>query len=154
MNYDPCPQKIIEVILKAGKFIREIKGLEEEKNISTLLKETSQQLGIRVMEMNSKKDGGRLPGPHEMKRKDGKPLVPLQTCENCGLDGVEIFSICKGCVESEKGFYKTKLVCRECGEKTMSRKFYAQWLSELGIDFRGGMKIDYGIKTITDEGIK
>ena len=154
MVFDPCPHKITQLVLRAGAIIRELKGLPEEKNITTLYNETAPLLGIISTQMSSK-DVDHLPSPAEMRDKDGKFILPKKDCLKCeGKNTMDLFPLCATCTDAEGGKYKSKWECSKCGYKDVSEKAFVQWLDELGIDFRPGMKADMGIKTATDEGLR
>ncbi len=165
MIFDPCEHKIRQLVIRAGNEIRRAKGLSEELNVTVLFNETAPLLGIPVIQFSSRKHGDHLPAPHEMKDDKGKFIVPRKDCPQCGRkDGLSLKSICPSCTDSEGGKYHTMYSCEEmepdgkligCGFKTeKSDKIMAQRMSEENPDWKGGMKKDLGIKTITDEGLK
>lgn len=165
MAFDACEHKLRQLVITAGQIIREIKGLPEELNVTVLFNETAPLLGIPVIQLNSRQDGGHMPAPHEMKNNMGNFVVPRRDCPNCGRkDGLSLKSICPSCTDSESGKYHTMYSCEEigsegkligCGFKTdKSEKFMAQRISEENPDWEGGMKKDMGISTITDDGVK
>jgi hypothetical protein len=154
MVFDPCPHQITQLVLKAGAIFRELKGLPEEKNITALFNETAPLLGIVIAQMNSGMVN-HLPSPAEMRDEGGKFVVPRKDCPKCGeKENMVLFPLCTTCVEAEGGKYKSKWECSKCGHKDISEKAFVQWLDEMGIDFKPGMKADMGIKTATDEGLK
>jgi hypothetical protein len=154
MVFDPCPHQITKIILKAGAIIRELKGLPEEKNITILYNETAPLFGIEPTQMSSR-DADHLPSPAEMRDQDGKFILPKRNCPKCGgIDSMDLFPLCATCTDAEGGKYKSKWECSRCDHKDISEKAFVQWLDELGIDFRPGMKADMGIKTATDNGLK
>ncbi len=165
MAFDACEHKLRQLVIKAGQVIREIKGLPEELNVTVLFNETAPLLGILVIQLNSRQNGGHLPAPHESKTPEGNFVVPRKDCPQCGRkDGLSLKSICPSCTDSEGGKYHTMYSCEEmgpegkpigCGFKTdKSEKFIAERMSEENPDWKGGMKQALGINTITNEGIK
>lgn len=153
MVFDPCPHQITQIVLKAGAVIRQIKGLPEEKNITILYNETAPLLGVAITPMNSQQ-ADHLPAPHEMKKPDGQPVIPLRECLKCGEKAMQIFGLCPTCEDSGGGKYRTKFVCSHCKHEEKSEKHMVAWLQEMGVDFGNQSKQSLGIKTITDDGIK
>jgi len=155
MSFDPCPHQITQLVLNAGKVIRQLKGLPEEKNITVLYKETAPLLGIPVVSMNSK-DVDHLPFPGEMRDEAGKFIVPRKDCPKCGeINTMPLGPICPSCKDSEDGQYKSGYKCEACefvDEKT--DEFFTQRLSRMGVEIPEGMKQAIGIKTLTDTGLK
>jgi hypothetical protein len=146
---------IIQLVIRAGKEIRKAKGLPEEKNISIIFNETAALLGISNIKVKGK-EISKLPAPHELTDElTGKFIIPRKDCLECKGEGKMILvSLCKTCEDAAGGLYKTMWRCEACGEKEKSKKFFIQWLHDLKIDFKPGMKIDLGIKTATDQGDK
>ena len=171
MAFDPCPHQIMQIVLKAGAIIRQLKQLPEEKNITVLYKETAPLLGIPVVSMNSK-DVDHLPFPGEMKNEAGKFIVPRKDCPQCGKkDSMMLGPLCLTCEDAKgedgaPGKYKSMYQCGEkdkdgkivpetgCGHKEKLGKFITQVLNELGVDYRSGTKESMGIRTYTDDGLK
>jgi len=158
MAFDLCHHEKTQMVLKAGRIIRQLKGLPEEKNITVLYEETAPLLGI-APERRSSSDSSNLPTPNEMVFADGTPMIPLQKCPKCGKDSMEIFGLCPTCEDAkgengEPAKYKTKFVCKECSYSERSEKHMVIWLQEMGVDFGNQSKKELGIKTITDDGIK
>jgi hypothetical protein len=155
MAFDPCPHQITQIVLKAGAIIRQLKGLPEEKNITTLYNETAPLLGIPVRTMSSR-DVNHLPSPAEMVNDKGAFTIPRKDCPNCNeKNTVILVSLCPSCKDSEGGKYHSAWTCQKCGvimEK--SEKFLTQVLNEMGIEIPNGSKKAFGIKTITDDGLK
>jgi hypothetical protein len=155
MAFDPCPHQITQVVLKAGAIIRQLKGLPEEKNITTLYNETAPLLGIPIRTMSSR-DVNHLPSPAEMVNDKGEFTIPRKDCPNCNeKNTVILVSLCPSCKDSEGGKYHSAWTCQKCGvimEK--SEKFLTQVLNEMGIAIPNGSKKAFGIKTITDDGLK
>lgn len=146
---DPCKDKVSRVVVNAGRIIRELKGLPEEKDITALYKEAAPFLGI-YLPGSSKAVDHRAPSPR-MKEEKRKLNIPKKDCPSCKeKDCMELFDLCRGCQKVRK--YKTKWQCLKCNFKEKSEKAYVQWLDELGIDFKPGLKVDLGIKTSMDEG--
>ena len=170
MAFDLCEHKLRQLVIRTGQIIREIKGLPEELNVTVLFNETAPLLGIPVIQLNSRQNGGHLPAPHEMKTPEGNFTIPRKDCPQCGRkDGLSLKYVCPSCDDSKgedgiKGKYHSMYSCEEigpeskpigCGLKTdKSEKFPAQRISEENPDWRGGMKQELGIATITDTGIK
>ena len=152
MTFDPCPHQIMQIVLKAGAIIRQLKGLSEEKNITILYNETAPLLGIAVQTMSSK-DVDHLPSPEESARA-GQYVGPTKSCNQCS-GKMLLHPLCKACTDAEGGKYKTAWICMENKEhKEKSEKFFTQILNELGAEIPEGMKQTMGIKTLTDEGLK
>ena len=153
MDFDPCPHKITQVVLRAGKIIRQLKGLPEEKNVTTLYNETAPLLGIIPVQMYST-NANHLPSPAEMKGSDGRFIVPRKDCPQCGASMV-LSAICPSCKDAEGGKYRSGYKCESChlvDEK--NEMFFSQRLSSMGIEIPTGPKQALGIKTATDEGLK
>jgi hypothetical protein len=155
MTFDPCPHQITQIVLKAGAIIRQLKGLPEEKNITTLYNETAPLLGIPIRTM-SYRDVNHLPSPAEMVNNKGAFLIPRKDCPNCNeKNTVMLVSLCPSCKDSEGGKYHSAWTCQKCGIITeKSEKFLTQVLNEMKIEIPNGRKQDFGIKTITDNGLK
>jgi hypothetical protein len=154
-NFDSCEHRIRQLVIKAAQEIRKAKGLPEEKNISTLFDETAPLLGVAVKQISSI-DMPRMPFSYELTdNKTGDFVIPRKDCPKCGeKKSMVLAPICASCKDAEGGKYKSLWECLKCGEKEVSEKAFVQWLDELGIDFKSGMKADMGIKTATDEGLK
>ena len=163
-RFDECQHQIRQLVINAAKEIRKAKGLPEEKNITILFNETAPLLGVIVQTLSSR-DISHLPAPHEMVDKNGKFIFPRKDCPQCGRkDGLSLKDICPSCTDSEGGKYHTMYSCEEigpdmkpigCGFKTeKSELFRAQRMSEENPDWRGGMKADLGIKTVTNDRLK
>ena len=148
-----CREEIVRIILKAGRYIRQLKGLPEEENITTLYEETSIILGIPTIPTKTQ-NVDHLPAPHKMKSPDGRLIIPLRKCPKCEKDAMQIFGLCPTCKDSEGGKYRTKFVCNECQYADKSEKHMVTWLQEMGVDFGNQPKKELGIKTITDDGVK
>jgi len=155
MTFDPCPEKLTQIVLKAGALIRQLKGLPEEKNITILYNETAPLLGIPVKRMSSK-EVDHLPSPAEMMNEKGGFTIPRKDCPNCSdKNTVSLVSLCPSCKDSEGGKYHSAWTCQKCGvimEK--SEKFLVQVLTELGIEIPNGSKNDLEIKTLTNDGLR
>jgi len=157
MVFDPCPEKLTQLILKAGTVIRELKGLPEETNITILYNETAPMLGIVVVPLDSRVVN-HLPRPDEMRDEDGTFIIPNKPCPKCGKLTF-LSSICPGCKDAEGGKYKSGYTCDEknggCGfvDDKMG-EWITQRLSRMGVEIQTGSKKSFGIKTITDEGLK
>lgn len=152
MKFDPCEHKIRQIVIKAGKIIRLLKGLPEENNITTIYRETAPLLGLQPIQLSSK-IANSLPTIEESAREDpNSPLV--QICPKCGKKSYVLHPICKGCKDSEDGKYKTIFQCFECKHEEKSKEPMVVWLDRLGIDFRTQSKKSLGIKTMTDNGLK
>jgi hypothetical protein len=163
MEFDACEHKIRQIIIKAGREIRRIKGLPEEKNITVIFNEVADLFGVK--KTLTSRDANHLPSPHEMKNDKGMFIIPRKDCPHCGRkEGLSLKSLCRSCIDSEGGKYNTMYSCEEvgpdgkpigCGFKSdKSEKFMSQIMTELNPDWDGGIKKDLGIKTITDEGLK
>jgi hypothetical protein len=150
-----CQDRITHIVLKAGRLIRQLKGLPEENNITTLYNETAPLLGIPVRTMSSR-EVNHLPSPAEMVNDKGVFLIPRKDCPNCNeKNTVILVSLCPSCKDSEGGKYHSAWTCQKCGIITeKSEKFLTQVLNEMKIEIPNGRKQDFGIKTITDNGLK
>jgi len=152
MGFDPCEHRIRQIIIKAGKLLREAKGLPTEKNITILYDETALLFGIEPIRLSST-EVDHLPTPEESARANSdNPLV--QICPKCGEKSYVPSSICQGCKESENGKYKMKLECYRCKHSERLEKWLVQWMNENQIEIPDGMKRNLGIKTVTDDGLK
>lgn len=152
MKFDECEVRIKGVILKAGKIFREMKGQEEEKNITKLYIEAAEILGVMPV-FGRSTEAAALPALYEKKGSDGKLLVPRKDCEKCGaVAEVVLYPLCRSCKEAENGIYHSSWECLKCKDKIKSKKFYVEWLREMGVEFESGLKVWLGIKTITDLG--
>jgi len=155
MEFNPCPHQITQIVLRAGKIIRQLKGLPEEKNVTILYGETAPLLGIIVAPMDSR-IVNHLPSPAEMKDEKGRFVVPRKECSKCG--GIMVLGpICPSCKDSEDGKYKSGYKCevKTCEYvDDKSEKFFIQRLNEMGVEIPTGPKRVMGIKTLTDEGLK
>ncbi len=145
MTFDPCPEHITRIVLKAGAIIRELKGLPIEMNITTLYNETAPMLGVSVMQMTSR-DANHLPGPEE--------TGPFGICPKCSKKTLVIKGICGSCKKAEGGKYKTEWKCKECDFDEVSPLFLVQAYNLFEIPIPEGMKHRLGIKTVTDNGEK
>lgn len=163
MAFDPCPHKQTQIVLRAGTIIRQLKGLPEEKNITTLYNETAPLLGIPIVQMNSQMVD-HLPSPSEMKNEKGEFSIPNKPCPKCGKITF-LNSICQSCEAAEGGRFKSGYTCEKrdggCGfvdEKT--DEWIMQRLTRMKKEgtFKGelpqGMKQDIGIGILTDDGVK
>jgi hypothetical protein len=153
MTFDPCPHKITQLVLKSGAIIRQLKGLPEEKNITTLYNETAPLLGISPTVVSSS-DADHLPSPGEIRDDLGKFVVPRKDCPKCGGTTV-LGPICQSCEDAEGGKYKSGYKCEACqlvDDKT--EEFFTQRLTRMGVEVPEGMKQALGIRTLTDEGLK
>ena len=158
MKFDPCPEKITQIILKAARLRRRELGFAVEDNVTTLYEEMAPLLGISIRRKNSRIDGDHLPSPSEMKDEKGEFVIPNKLCPKCGK--ITFLSwICQSCEAAENGLYKTGYTCDEkyggCGfidEKT--GEFYSERLKRIGKEVPTGTKKDLGIKTVTNEGLK
>ena len=158
MAFDPCPHKITQLILKAGAIIRQLKGFPEEKNMTVLYNETAPVFGLDITQFSSK-DADHLPAPHEMKKENGTPIIPLRICSQCGKEAMQMFGLCRTCKDAEGengeiGKYKVRFECMECHFKEKSEKPMVIWLQEMGVDFGMMSKKNLGIKTVTNDGLK
>lgn len=167
MAFDPCKHQITQLIIKAGAAFRVLQNLPEENNITKLYNEAAPLLGIEPIQKNTTKDGDHLPAPHEMRKPNGSFVVPRKDCFPCGRkESMMLVALCQSCEDSEQGKYKTMWLCGEkdlngvfipesgCGHKDKSEKFFTQWMTEMGIEIPNGPKKDFGIKTMTDDGLK
>ncbi len=153
MTFDPCPHQKTQIILSAGKYIRKLKGLPEENNITVLYEETCHLLDIPVAFLDSS-IANKLPSPGEMKDVNRNFIVPRKDCPACGRSMV-LSPICQSCKDAEGGKYKSGYKCEACGfmdEK--SEKFFTRRLVDMGVEIPTGTKASWGIKTATDEGLK
>jgi len=158
MTFDPCPEQKTQIILRAGRIIRKLKGLPDERNITVLYNETALLLGIPPQKMNSQM-ADHLPAPHEMKDEQGRSFIPRKDCPKCGKkDFLVLASICPSCKDSEGGKYHSgwKCIGKDCGFITdKSEMYFTQRLKAEGGEIpQSGSKESLGIKTITDDGLK
>ena len=166
MTFDPCEHQKTQIVLKAGAIIRQLKGLPEENNITTLYEETAPLLGVTIVKMSSQ-TANHLPSPAEMKDQAGKFIVRRKDCPQCGRkESMQLVALCQTCEDAEHGKYKTMWLCggkdlngnfipgSGCEAKDKSPKFYTQWMTEMGIEIPTGPKKDFGIQTMTDKGLK
>jgi hypothetical protein len=153
MVFDPCPHKITQLVLQAGRIIRQLKGLPEENNITVLYNETAPLLGISVVQMSSA-NADHLPSPAEMRDEKGRLLVPRKDCPKCS--GVMVLGpICPSCTDSENGRYKSGYKCELCQfVDDKNEMFFSQRLTSMGIEVPEGVKQVLGIKTLTDKGLE
>jgi len=159
MAFDPEVHQAKQILIRCGRALRECKGLPPENNITILYEEASIALGIPLLETTTA-DAGRIPPVHEMKTIDGtKFLVPRKDCPSCGGKETMILGpLCGSCVDAKdedgKRKYHTMWQCTECKVKDRSEKFFAQWMTELGVEMPTGTKEQLGIRTFTDTGLK
>lgn len=141
---DPCKDKIARVVVNAGKIIRELKGLPEEKDLTALYKEAAPLLGIRL-EVSPRAVDRRATASRIIEEKK-KLDIPKKDCPSCGeKECMELFDLCRKCQKDIK--WKSMWKCLKCGHKEKSEKAFVHWLEEMGINFKSGMKADLGIKT-------
>jgi len=151
-------------LIEVARKLRKDKGLPEERNVTILHQEGAAFEGKEVVKFTSRKVN-HLPAPHEMQNDNGKFIIPRKDCPQCGRkDGLSLKSLCRSCTDSEDGKYNTMYSCEEigsdgkplgCGFKTeKSEKVMAQRMSEENPDWKGGMKQELGIMTITNDGLK
>ena len=157
MTFDPCPEKITQIVIKAAKLRRKELSLPEEKNITVLYGEMAPLLGIPVVQRNSNMVD-HLPSPAEMKDDEGRFIVPNKPCPQCGKITF-LNPICQSCDAAEGGKYKSGYTCDKkhggCGlidEKT--GEWITQRLKRMGMNVPSGTKESLGIKTLTDDGLK
>ena len=161
MAFDPQAHQDRQTLIRAATIRRKLKGLPEEKNITILYNEICAILELPIIEISSL-NADHLPAPHEMKNVQGDFMVPRKDCPLCGSrDSVILTPLCGSCKDAEGGKFKSAWVCqgaqckdKEGGYKERSEKAFVQWLSELGIKIPTGSKMDLGIKTMTDSGLK
>jgi len=152
MAFDACEHRIRNIIIRAGKIIREAKGLPEEKNITVIYNETAPLFGFASIQLSSRVIG-HLPTAEESARDNpDSPLV--QICPKCGKKSYFLHGLCRNCKDSEGGKYKTIFKCYECHHEEKSKEPMVVWLDRLGVDFKSQTKKSLGIETITDDGIK
>ena len=149
MAFDPCPHQITQIVLKAGAIIRQLRGLSEEKNITTLYNETAPLLGIQVEQMKTGTHGDHFPSIAESMKALGLDM-PKKPCPKCGAESF-LYPICQSCADAEGGKYKTGYRCVACNSVfDKSEKV----LSQLVPNLPSGIKKDLGILTITDKGLE
>lgn len=158
MAFNACEHQITQIVIKVGRIIRELKGLPEEKNITIVYDETAPLLGLAPKKQKSS-DADNIPELKDMKSADGMLMIPLQKCNKCGKESMEIFGLCPTCEDAkgengEPGKYKTKFVCTQCSYSERSEKHMVIWLQEMGVEFGNQSKKELGVRTITDDGIK
>jgi hypothetical protein len=154
MEFDPCPHKMTQLVLKAGTVIRELKGLPKEENITLLYNETAPLLGLAPQQMGSI-EANKFPAPSEMTDPKGKLIIPRMDCPECKNEkGMLLGPLCSSCADAEGGKFKSMWKCNKCGYKIKSEQFFTKLLIELGVEFGTGTKEEMGIKTYTDEGLK
>lgn len=182
-DFDASHQLIRLITIAAGEKLREARWQDAEPDKDKLFAETIKEFGldnmaqdgsamptvlpISKMGMNRPMGADHLPSPQEMKDDQGNYVMPRDKCPKCGKEGaIIIHPICPTCEKSEKGKYFTELFCGErdkegvliqgtgCGYSEVSTKRYSQWLTEKNPNWRGGMKKDLGVKTVTDDGLK
>ena len=157
MAFDPCSHNLTQMVIKAGRYIRGLRGLPPEKNITVLYMETATLLGIPVNRPTSR-EARRLPSSEYRGSKEDGFVSPSKPCPQCGKPAL-LLSICPSCKESEGGKFKSGYVCNKntggCGlidEKT--EEWITKRLKRMGIEFPTGMKQDIGIGTITNDGVR
>ncbi len=153
---DICEQKIRQVAIKAAIEIRKAKGLPEERNITRLYEEVAPLLGLSVLQLTTALNGDHLPAPHEMKNKDGKFVLPGKDCPKCGgKKTVFPTSVCRSCDDWKNGYRSSwSCIIKGCGYKELLTTPFTELLDEVAPGWKGGMKMEMGIKTVTDEGLK
>jgi len=135
-----CTQYINSILIRCGGVL-----LPDEKNISVLLKYAGDKLMINP---------GRILSYGKREFVLNEDVGPLFKCSKCGEQKLVINSLCGTCKASQKGKFKSQVVCRGCGFTEVSVKFITEWYKEFGFEFKGGSKKELGIKTLTDEGLK
>ena len=157
MAFDPCEHKTRMMVIEFGKVLRRIQGLPEENNVTILYKEALEAIGVVEVPITSR-TVNHLPAPHEMKKEDGGFMVPRKDCPVCNQEqSVILAPLCTGCEDAEGGKYKSvwKCLSPSCqGFKEKSEKAFVQWLNELGIEIPNGPKANFGIRTMTDQGMR
>lgn len=167
MVFDPCEHQKTQMVLKAGAIIRQLKGLPEENNITTLYNETAPLLGILVKSMSSS-TANHLPSPSETKDRSGKFILPRRDCPACGKENsLQLNPLCLSCSDAEGGKYKSMWFCGDmqpgtrdlipdtgCGHKERLEESLLQYCVEHKIELPVGMKQYTGIQTMTDKGLK
>lgn len=154
-----CRHFITQVVLRAASIIRELKGLPEEKNITTLYNEYAPILGAPLGPMSSGTHGSALisrPIPTGMRDKTGKLMLPAKDCPKCGSkQSVFPMSVCSSCEDWKNG-YRSSWSCINagCGYKELFKTPYTTLLDEVAPGWESGFKKDMGIKTLTAEGVK
>lgn len=157
MAFDICEHKIRQLAIRAGREIRRVKGLPEEKNVTILFNEVAPLLGLPAIQLNTKKHGDHLPKPYEMKNNNDKFIIPRKDCPQCGTEASMVLGpLCRSCKDAENGKYHSMWHCQQpqCGFKDKLEKSFASILDELGVDWKSGTKSSMGIKTFTDDGLK
>jgi len=161
MTFDPCPEKMRQIVIKAARLRRKELGLPEEKNITILYGEMAPLLGIPVVQLNSR-IANHLPSPAEMRDDKGAFILPRKDCPHCGKkDTFVIFPICPSCNDSEGGKFKSGWRCDErlggCGfVGDKSEKFWRQRMKDEypEVEIPDGSKQELGILTITNNGLR
>jgi hypothetical protein len=163
----------VDLIIRMGKLLREARGLPVEKNVGKIYEETAMELGFPPMLLvtgqplsaHAQITPGYIPGSEPTSPPEIN--VPKKACPNCGKkESMNLGPLCTSCLDAEGGKYLSMWFCGDmdrfrrpilgtgCGFKERSEKAWVQWLDELGIDFKSGLKKDMGVKTYTDEGLK
>jgi len=167
MDFDPCPEQITKIILKAARLRRKDLGMPEEKNITVLYDEMAPLLGIAPTRKSSLITD-HLPSPSEMKTEGGTYVIPRRDCPECGKkDSFRLDPLCLSCADSEGGRYKSMWFCGEmvrgtrslipgtgCGHKEQSEDPVTKYKVEHGMEVEIGFKKAMGMETRTDEGLK
>ncbi len=144
MEFDTCSHQMNQLMIKAGRIFRQLKGMPIERNITVLLNEASALLGVQPRLMDSSMMN-KLPS-----------ILPRRNCQKCGgTETVSLKDLCPKCADAEGGKFRSAWLCSQCGEKVKSEKAVSQWIEEFRIDIpEWATKKSLGIQTITDDGIK
>jgi hypothetical protein len=170
MEFDPCPEQITQIAIRAMRIIRELKGLPEEKNVTTLFKEAVSLLAIHPAWVGKRTSGvaNHLPSPSEMKTSQGTYVIPRRNCPKCGKENsFRLDPLCQSCEDAEGGKYKSMWFCGEmergtktlisgtgCGHKEPSKDSITKYKVEHGMEVEVGFKKEIGMDTRTEQGLK
>jgi len=159
MEFDLCKFQVNNVLVKAGKLIRQLKGLPEERDISKLCREAALLLGIPIEQtLFTSKEASVLPRAQDISNGKNNFYIPRKDCPVCKAEkSLILVSLCPTCKDAEGGKYHSAWRCdnKECmATIDKSEKFITQALKDLGQEVPTGTKEELGIKTLTDEGVK
>ena len=155
MAFDLCQHQIIQLLIKVGQSVRELRGEQEEKNISILHREALEFLKMPLPVQSTSKEADHLPFAYEVTDQGGKFVIPRKDCPQCFQKGsVVLAPLCQSCKEAEGGKYKSIWTCTKCSWKEKMSKAFIRVLEDLGIaSLPEGDKRSLGIKTMTDQGL-
>lgn len=150
MAFDPKIHDVKTIIIKCGRLLH-----PEEKNISKLYLETSERLGVPVIVTHT---GMKFDEAQNTITNPGISFqLPTKDCPRCNSEKSMILApICRTCNDSENGKFKSAWICSKaaCKYRERSEKAFVKWLVDLGVEIPQGEKEKFGIKTLTDDGLK